>query len=198
MLKNNTGQSAGGHYGADVKKGMTITQEQADELLKKDIVVYENHVNNTCAYLNLNQNQFDALVSFTYNCGVGNLQKLTGYKTRTASQIAEHIEAYNKGAGGTVLAGLVKRRREERELYIKPALKEEDIMLQELIDKYGEEAVKKAFVKLIDSVNDDGLPAEWAESEYQEAVDKGITDGKRPEMYATRQEVAIMIKRATE
>ena len=76
-----------GHYGPDVIQGMTITQEQADEYLKNDIVIYENHVNNICAYLfPLTQNEFDALVSFTYNCGNGNLLKLTGNKTRTKAE----------------------------------------------------------------------------------------------------------------
>lgn len=75
-------------------------------------------------------------------------------------------------------------------------LKEEDVVIQELINKYGEEAVKNALEQLIKSVNDDGLPAKWAENELKEAIDLGITDGKNPEMFAKRQEVAIMVKRA--
>ena len=73
---------------------------------------------------------------------------------------------------------------------------EAEKMIKELSEKYGEENVKKAFVRLIESVNDDGKPAEWAEDEFKEAVDLKITDGNRPEDLATRQEVAIMIKRA--
>lgn len=69
-------------------------------------------------------------------------------------------------------------------------------MLQKLIDKYTEEAVEKALTKLIESVNDDGKESEWAEKEFQEAKDLKITDGTNPEMFATRQEVAIMVKRA--
>lgn len=106
---------------------MTITQEQADAYLLNDIATYEISVANTCRYLNLNQNQYDALVSFTYNCGSGSLLQLTKNKTRTAKEIAEHIEAYNKGAGGVVLAGLVKRRKEEKELFVmevEPTLQE--------------------------------------------------------------------------
>lgn len=117
----------GGHYGADVTQGMTITQERADELLKNDIVVYENHVNNICSYLDLNQNQYDALVSFTYNCGSGSLLQLTKNKTRTLLQISEHIEAYNKGAGGVILAGLVRRRKEEKELFLTPIKEEKEM-----------------------------------------------------------------------
>ena len=73
---------------------------------------------------------------------------------------------------------------------------EKEAMLQKLIDKYSEEAVEKALVKLIESVNDDGKESEWAEKEFQEAKDLKITDGTNPEMFATRQEVAIMVKRA--
>ena len=46
---------------AGVKQGMTITQEQADNYLKSDLVIYENHVNNLNR--SFNQNEFDALVS---------------------------------------------------------------------------------------------------------------------------------------
>ena len=109
-----------GHYGPDVKEGMTITQQEADDLLKLDVKAYENEVNKTCKYLKLNQNQFDALVSFTFNCGAGNLLRLTANKTRSKEEIAEHIEAYNKGAGGVVLPGLVKRRAAEKALYLSP------------------------------------------------------------------------------
>lgn len=108
-----------GHYGPDVTQGMTITQDMADNLLVSDLVKYENEVERIAGYLNLNQNQFDALVSFTYNCGSGNLKKLTKNQTRTAKEIAEHIEAYNKGASG-VLPGLVKRRKAEKELFLTP------------------------------------------------------------------------------
>ena len=98
---------------AGVKKGMKITQEQAENLLIEDMHKYEGYVRAT--KLALNQNQFDALVSFTYNCGAGNLNKLI--KGRSLSQIADAMLLYNKG-GGKVLNGLVKRRKEERELFL--------------------------------------------------------------------------------
>lgn len=106
-----------GHYGPDVKPGLPITQYQADAYLEQDLKKFEDYVNNP-AYVpitaSLTQNQFDALVSFAYNCGAGNLKTLC--KGRTASQIAEKIPAYNK-AGGKVLAGLTKRRKEEQQLF---------------------------------------------------------------------------------
>ena len=68
-------------------------------------------------------------------------------------------------------------------------------MLNKLTDKHGVDKVEKSLDKLISAVNDDGEPAKWAKEELQEAIDLGITDGINPEMYATRQEVAIMCKR---
>lgn len=102
-----------GHYGPDVKKGMKITFSMAEEYLKKDLVRFENAVNKTG--LNLNQSQFDALVSFTYNCGEGCLKSLI--KGRTLNQIADALLLYNK-SGGRVLEGLNRRRKKERELFL--------------------------------------------------------------------------------
>lgn len=104
-----------GHYGSDVTKGMTITKAKAEELLKSDLAKFEKAV----AGYNLNwinQNRFDALVSFAYNCGTGNLKSLLASGTRTAEQVSAKITAYNK-AGGKVLAGLTKRRKAEKELF---------------------------------------------------------------------------------
>lgn len=127
-----------GHYGADVTQGMMITQERADELLKSDLTVYEAHVNRICNYLDLNQNQFDALVSFTYNCGSGNLLKLTKSQSRTCQEIAEHIEAYNKGANNQVLAGLVRRRKEEKDLFLKEVEQVADLTIVDKEQKIKE------------------------------------------------------------
>ncbi len=109
-----------GHYGPDVKEGMTITQVKADSMFVEDLAKYEAYVNSP-GYVpvtaQLNQHQFDALVSFTYNCGNGSLKKLCA--GRSIAQIADNINKYNKG-GGKVLAGLVRRRQEELELINKP------------------------------------------------------------------------------
>ena len=102
-----------GHYGADVKRGMTITQQQAEEYLKRDLKKFENVVDS--CNLSLNQNQFDSLVSFAYNCGGANLKQLV--KNRTLSQIADAMLLYNK-ANGKTLTGLMKRREEERKLFL--------------------------------------------------------------------------------
>lgn len=105
-----------GHYGSDVRKDMTITESQAEELLKKDVEKFEDKVNKYSNY-NFNQNQFDALVSFAYN--IGNIDQLTAKGTRTIEQISSHISLYVK-AGGKTLAGLVKRREKEKELFDTP------------------------------------------------------------------------------
>lgn len=101
-----------------VTEGMTITEEQATEFLKSDLKTSENAVNKYNAY-GFNQNQFDALVSFTFNCGSGNLSKLTAKGTRTIAEISNALLLYNK-ANGKKLAGLVKRRQAEKALFDTP------------------------------------------------------------------------------
>lgn len=101
---------------ANVKQGMTITQSEAEEFLRQDLHIYENYIK--LIKLNLNQNQFDALVSFTYNCGAGNLKTLTN--NRTLAQIADALLLYNKSSNGQVLEGLTRRRQAERELFLNP------------------------------------------------------------------------------
>ena len=102
-----------GHYGPDVAPNMVISQAEAEAILVNDLKKYEQAVNSTG--LTLNQSAFDALVSFAYNCGVGNLKKLVA--NRTPEQIADAMLAYNKGSG-KVLPGLTKRRQEERALFL--------------------------------------------------------------------------------
>lgn len=113
-----------GHTGKDVKPGMTITKDKAFELLGQDIVKTETVVNRLLSSQinagNITQGMFDALVSFAYNCGTGNLQKSTLLKKVLAnpqdSSIANEFAKWNK-AGGRVLPGLVKRRKAEVEQY---------------------------------------------------------------------------------
>lgn len=105
---------------AGVKPGQTITQAQAEEYLRQDCRKFEQYVNNT-AYVpitgQLNQNQFDALVSFAFNCGAGNLKKLCA--GRRAAQIAAAMPQYCKAAG-KALTGLVRRRAAEVALFNTP------------------------------------------------------------------------------
>ena len=106
-----------GHYGSDVKAGQVITEEEAENLLKADLQGIIEHILNNYQYLELNQNELDALVSFTYNCGIGSLNKLTANKTRSKEEIAEHITAYTKSESEVNRNGLQKRRNEEKEIF---------------------------------------------------------------------------------
>lgn len=98
----------------DVHEGMEITRQQAEEFLRLDLEKYEEYVERY-APGNLTQGQFDALTSFTYNCGLGSLKTLVA--NRSPEQIAEALLLYVK-AGGMVLNGLIKRRNEERALFM--------------------------------------------------------------------------------
>lgn len=105
---------------AGVQPGQTLpSKEAAKDLLKEDLKKYGAQVNScvkdgTISFP-LTQNKFDALTSFCYNCGMGTLKKLVS--GRDAATVAEKLLLYNKG-GGKVLAGLVKRREEERALFL--------------------------------------------------------------------------------
>ena len=114
-----------GHYGPDVKQGQTITKQQAESMLVNDLKRYVDGVNKYVK-VKLNQNQFDALVSFTYNCGVGALQTSRLLQLVNQSDFigaANEFARWNK-AGGNVLAGLTRRREEEKQLFLKAETKE--------------------------------------------------------------------------
>ena len=100
----------------NVKMGDVITPDIADSYLYEDVQSSVKAVNEYDKIYNFTQNEFDALVSFTFNCGKGNLTKLTGKGTRSKALIGQKILEYNK-AGGKVLRGLVRRRQAEHDLY---------------------------------------------------------------------------------
>lgn len=99
-----------------VYPGMTISQAQADKFLFEDVKYYADAVDRYNSRFNFTQEEFDALTSFTYNCGVGSLQAVMSC-CNTKQEIAEECKLYNKG-GGVVLAGLVRRRNEEYKLFM--------------------------------------------------------------------------------
>ena len=108
-----------GHTGADVFENLEITAEKADELLAQDLGRFEKAVMKLVT-TNIGQNQFDALVSFTYNLGEGNLKSSTLLKKINVNKEDPAIKTeFGKwvNAGGQKLAGLVKRREEEAVLY---------------------------------------------------------------------------------
>jgi lysozyme len=95
-----------------VKMGQTITIEQAKSLCKSDLAEMERYVNNL--HLTLTQSQFESLVDFTYNSGIGNLLKSSLLKKIRINPKDETIKSefmkYAKDAKGIVQPGLVKRK----------------------------------------------------------------------------------------
>jgi len=107
--------------GTPVVAGNAITQQKAEQLFE----IIANDFSAKVAKLvtaKVSDNQFGALVSFAYNCGVNNLQKSTLLKKVNANPNDQSIKAeflkWNK-AGGNVLAGLTRRREAESKLYFK-------------------------------------------------------------------------------
>lgn len=107
-----------GSTGSHVKPGMTITAQEAEALLLKDVERFEKGVA-AAVKVPLNQNQFDALVSFSFNLGLGSLQKSTLLRKLNSGDYAgaqAEFKRWNK-AGGVVLRGLVRRRASEALLF---------------------------------------------------------------------------------
>lgn len=103
---------------ADVKPGMVITEAQAEEYLKADLIAFERYLNGLG--LALNQNQFDALVSFIYNVETGNFSSSTLLrKVRANPQDNSIMDEFLRWvySKGRVLPGLQRRRLREMKLY---------------------------------------------------------------------------------
>jgi len=101
-----------------VYKGQIITQEEAELFLREDLIVYENCIKKYVE-VNLTQNEFDALVSWTYNLGCGSLKKSTmlwHLNDGKGDLVPIEMQKWNK-AGGKVLKGLVRRRKAEADLF---------------------------------------------------------------------------------
>lgn len=106
-----------GHIKTAVE-GMTITQHQADDMLIEEMNEYEGYINNS-VLVDLTQNQFDAMVSWVYNLGNGNLNASTLLKVLNSGDYAgvpAQMMRWNK-AGGKVLEGLTRRRQAEADLF---------------------------------------------------------------------------------
>ena len=106
-----------GHIKTAVE-GMKIDQATANELFDEEMGEYETYVN-TAVTVPLSQNQFDALVSWVFNLGNGNLNASTMLKVINSSDhagVPAQIKRWNK-AGGKVLEGLIRRREAEALLF---------------------------------------------------------------------------------
>lgn len=95
-----------------------LSNEEIDEILRKDLARFEQGVSRLIT-APITQGQFDALVSFSFNVGLGNLQNSTlrmKVNRQDYEGAAEQFLVWTK-AGGKVLAGLVKRRTHEKEMF---------------------------------------------------------------------------------
>ncbi len=101
-----------------VKETDTITQDEADKLLQEDVEQFEKYVDDYVT-VKLGQSQFDALVAWTFNLGVGNLRESTMLKKLNSEDYASvpsEMKRWNK-AGGKTLDGLIRRRKAESLLF---------------------------------------------------------------------------------
>lgn len=106
--------------GTKVKQGDTISKENALRCLEYDVVKRADVINQILSLVSITQNQFDALVSFVYNIGVGGFKKSTLLKKVSANpndpEIRKQFMRWNKNAG-RIMAGLSNRRAKEADLY---------------------------------------------------------------------------------
>lgn len=110
--------------GTTIKSGLRISQATADKWLEEALSKkYLPLVMKYDTRYNWNQNELDALVSFAYN--IGSIDQLTANGSRSRATIAAKMLEYVK-AGGVTYNGLVRRRKAERELFLKPIEIEED------------------------------------------------------------------------
>ena len=103
---------------AGVSDGDTCTQEEAENMLAEALEEFEDYVKNYVES-ELQQNEFDALVAWTYNLGPANLKESTMLKELNSGNFEEvprQMKRWNR-AGGEVLDGLIRRREAESRLF---------------------------------------------------------------------------------
>lgn len=114
-----------GHTGPDVKPGQKISAREAEDLLRRDLTPREEAVSRLVS-VDINQNEFDALVSFIYNVGIEAFRKSTSRRRLNGGDrvgAAEALTWFNKATVGGVLravTGLTRRRAAERALFLEP------------------------------------------------------------------------------
>lgn len=112
---------------AGVRMGDTCTQEQADAWLEEEVEWFQNAVLSACS-VTPNRNQLTALVSFTYNLGLGNLRKsllLKKHNARNFTGAAMEFLKWDKARHPETkqlraVPGLTNRRKAERQMYATP------------------------------------------------------------------------------
>jgi GH24 family phage-related lysozyme (muramidase) len=103
-----------------VQPDMSISEIEAERFLQEDLTRFEEAICEAVT-VPINDNQFSALASFTYNVGPGALRSSTLLKMLNARddmrRVADEFPRWNK-AGGRVLEGLTRRRNAERSLFL--------------------------------------------------------------------------------
>ena len=117
-LKGETNYTIGyGHSDKSIKADTVISQDEADALLKDDLKKFEKYVEKNTKF-NLNENQFSALVSYTYNRGYKGFKELMS-NSKTLSNLSDNIVKY-WGSNTNYKDALIKRRKKEQALFNTP------------------------------------------------------------------------------
>lgn len=108
--------------GQPVKAGMTITEDQALQLVQQEVNKLWSQIESILK-VKINDNQMNALVDFAYNLGFNALKTSTLMKYVNESQFDKAADEFGRWvyAGGKILLGLVKRREAERQLFLQNA-----------------------------------------------------------------------------
>lgn len=149
-----------------VRMGDVITKEQAEILLDADMALVIKKLESYDSKYHWNENEFNALLSFGFNLGIGSIDQVTANGTRTKGEIASKMLLYYN-AGGKRLEGLARRRQKEHDLFIKPVTSDnitEQTTIGELVDLIysgyfgnGEDRKNKIYKTIQSFVNERGL-----------------------------------------
>lgn len=161
-------------YGHLTKSTYPITKETAETLFCEDLSVAEQSTLRILAKEHpeviYERYEIDALVSFTFNLGSGNLQKLV--RNRSKEEIANAIPLYNK-AGGKVVSGLTKRREWEKEWFLKGCKEPQYVRLDSI------NFIIKAHVPILENpFPDSKVIITYDMPVYVKLVESKIYDGK--------------------
>lgn len=104
---------------SNVKPFDVVTEKQAEDILKNDLIKFEKVINDSVS-AELNQNQFDALVSFVFNVGTNAFKKSTMLKFLNANHFPLAAGQFDRWVKvkGEISKGLVNRRKKEKELFL--------------------------------------------------------------------------------
>lgn len=154
----------------NIKKGMIWTREEAEAALRREMERFEKAVDRLVT-VELNQNQFDALVSFAYNCGEGALAKSTLLKKLNKGDYKGAASEFKRWtyAGGKQYKGLVDRRAREATLFLTPVEQPDEPAMPQVVEE-GPAKPSPATVATI------GTAAGAAASQVVPAPDPTITE----------------------